>query len=208
MTHRVSKGDGPRCFDHTFVSRHFEVRHASAAGYHHEWRRPGLSDHSAMWTKLRVCGRRCRDGWRRRGGRRRHLQRVHGHRTAGRPAPDQDRRTKTDWARFLPRSTPTPPKSPVMDNLTVPARSTKPSNEDLGSQRPYPQARQLAEFAEVELNVMIRQCLNPASLHRHPTREAQPGRRPETESKPRSLAVHHGRRPYQGASIRRLMCDH
>ena len=51
VTHRVSKGGGPRCFDHTFVSRHFEV---IGSGYHHEWRRPGLSDHSAMWTKLRL----------------------------------------------------------------------------------------------------------------------------------------------------------
>lgn len=51
VTHRVSKGDGPRCFDHTFVSRHFEV---IGSGYHHEWRRPGMSDHSAMWTKLRL----------------------------------------------------------------------------------------------------------------------------------------------------------
>ena len=50
VTHRVSKGDGPRCFDHTFVSRHFEV---VGSGYHHEWRRQGWSDHSAMWTKLR-----------------------------------------------------------------------------------------------------------------------------------------------------------
>ena len=49
VTHRVSKGNGPRCFDHTFVSRHFEV---VDSGYHHEWRRQGWSDHSAMWTKL------------------------------------------------------------------------------------------------------------------------------------------------------------
>ena len=43
-THR-----NPRCFDHTFVSRHFEV---ADCGYFHEWRKQGWSDHSAMWTKL------------------------------------------------------------------------------------------------------------------------------------------------------------
>lgn len=51
VTHRVSKGDAPRCFDHTFVSRHFEV---VGSGYHHSWQRRGCSDHSAMWTKLRL----------------------------------------------------------------------------------------------------------------------------------------------------------
>jgi len=50
-THRVTKGKGPRCFDHTFVSRHFEV---VDCGYHHEWRRERWSDHSAMWTRLRL----------------------------------------------------------------------------------------------------------------------------------------------------------
>lgn len=39
----------PRCFDHTFVSRHFEV---TECGYYHEWRKKGWSDHSAMWTRL------------------------------------------------------------------------------------------------------------------------------------------------------------
>ncbi len=39
----------PRCFDHAFVSRHFEV---TGCGYYHEWRKKGWSDHSAMWTKL------------------------------------------------------------------------------------------------------------------------------------------------------------
>ena len=51
VTYRDSKRGGARCFDHTFVSRHFEV---VGSGYHHEWRRPGMSDHSAMWTKLRL----------------------------------------------------------------------------------------------------------------------------------------------------------
>ena len=51
VTHRVSKGGGPRCFDHTFVSRHFEV---VGSGYHHAWQRLKCSDHSAMWTKLRL----------------------------------------------------------------------------------------------------------------------------------------------------------
>lgn len=47
VTH-VTRGR-PRCFDHTFVSRHFEVL---GCGYHHEWRERNLSDHSAMWTRL------------------------------------------------------------------------------------------------------------------------------------------------------------
>lgn len=51
VTHRVTRGKGPRCIDHTFVSRHFEV---VECGYHHEWRRERRSDHSAMWTKLRL----------------------------------------------------------------------------------------------------------------------------------------------------------
>ena len=50
VTHRVTRGK-PRCIDHTFVSRHFEV---VDCGYHHEWRRKRWSDHSAMWTKLRL----------------------------------------------------------------------------------------------------------------------------------------------------------
>ena len=41
---------GKRCFDHTFVSRHFEVQ---ACGYYHEWRTElKLSDHSPMYVKL------------------------------------------------------------------------------------------------------------------------------------------------------------
>lgn len=51
VTHRVTKGKGPRCFDHTLVSRHFAV---VECGYHHEWRRESWSDHSAMWAKLRL----------------------------------------------------------------------------------------------------------------------------------------------------------
>ena len=47
VTHRTRKN--PRCFDHTFVSRHFEV---TECGYYHEWRKQGWSDHSAMWTRL------------------------------------------------------------------------------------------------------------------------------------------------------------
>ena len=40
----------PRCFDHTFVSRHFEVEDC---GYYHEWREElKLSDHSPMWVRL------------------------------------------------------------------------------------------------------------------------------------------------------------
>lgn len=48
VTHRTTRKN-PRCFDHTFVSRHFEV---VDCGYRHEWRKKGWSDHSAMWTKL------------------------------------------------------------------------------------------------------------------------------------------------------------
>ncbi|MCB9636895.1 MAG: endonuclease/exonuclease/phosphatase family protein [Sandaracinus sp.] len=45
VTHVVS-GKHPRCFDHGFASRHFEV---VESGYHHEWRTNGSSDHSALW---------------------------------------------------------------------------------------------------------------------------------------------------------------
>ena len=48
VTHYTT-GKNPRCFDHTFVSRHLEV---TDCGYFHEWRKKGWSDHSAMWTKL------------------------------------------------------------------------------------------------------------------------------------------------------------
>ncbi|MCY4598233.1 MAG: endonuclease/exonuclease/phosphatase family protein [Bryobacterales bacterium] len=41
----------PRCFDHTFVSRHFDVLECD---YHHEWREQELSDHSPMWARLRL----------------------------------------------------------------------------------------------------------------------------------------------------------
>ena len=41
---------GTRCFDHAFVSSHFEVR---ACGYYHDWRKQlKLSDHSPMWMEL------------------------------------------------------------------------------------------------------------------------------------------------------------
>ncbi len=40
------------CYDHTFVSRHFEVLDC---GYYHNWRHQlKLSDHSPMWTELRL----------------------------------------------------------------------------------------------------------------------------------------------------------
>ncbi len=48
VTHETTRKN-PRCFDHTFVSRHFEV---VDCGYYHEWRKKGWSDHSAMWTRL------------------------------------------------------------------------------------------------------------------------------------------------------------
>ena len=48
VTHYTTHNN-PRCFDHTFVSRNFEV---ADCGYFHEWRKQGWSDHSAMWTKL------------------------------------------------------------------------------------------------------------------------------------------------------------
>lgn len=49
VTHLVS-GKHPRCFDHGFASRHFEV---VESGYHHEWRTNGWSDHSALWFVVR-----------------------------------------------------------------------------------------------------------------------------------------------------------
>lgn len=51
ITYRTTRGNNPKCFDHTFVSKHFDVL---ACCYHHEWREKGLSDHSPMWTRLRL----------------------------------------------------------------------------------------------------------------------------------------------------------
>ena len=48
VTHKTTGGN-PRCFDHGFVSRHFEVK---ACGYRHDWRKSRLSDHSALWFEL------------------------------------------------------------------------------------------------------------------------------------------------------------
>ena len=48
VTHCTTRGN-PRCFDHTFVSRHFKVLKCD---YYHEWRKQGLSDHSPMWAEL------------------------------------------------------------------------------------------------------------------------------------------------------------
>lgn len=48
ITH-VATGGRKRCFDHTLVSRHFDVQ---SCGYFHDWRERGWSDHSAMWTNL------------------------------------------------------------------------------------------------------------------------------------------------------------
>ena len=50
-THYLRNGNHPRYFDHTFVSRHFDVRECD---YYHEWREQGLSDHSPMWARLRL----------------------------------------------------------------------------------------------------------------------------------------------------------
>ena len=44
-------GDNRKCYDHTFVSRHFDLK---ACGYCHKWRKQGLSDHSPMWTELEL----------------------------------------------------------------------------------------------------------------------------------------------------------
>jgi len=49
VTHIV-KGGGERCFDHGFASHHCKI---IDSGYHHEWRRSGLSDHSALWFEIR-----------------------------------------------------------------------------------------------------------------------------------------------------------
>ena len=49
VTHLV-KGGGERCFDHGFASRHCKI---IDSGYHHKWRKTGLSDHSALWFEIR-----------------------------------------------------------------------------------------------------------------------------------------------------------
>jgi endonuclease/exonuclease/phosphatase family metal-dependent hydrolase len=49
VTHLV-RGTGERCFDHGFASRHCKV---IDSGYHHEWRKSGLSDHSPLWFEIR-----------------------------------------------------------------------------------------------------------------------------------------------------------
>jgi endonuclease/exonuclease/phosphatase family metal-dependent hydrolase len=49
VTHLVKGGD-ERCFDHGFASYHCKV---IDCGYHHEWRRSRLSDHSALWFEIR-----------------------------------------------------------------------------------------------------------------------------------------------------------
>jgi endonuclease/exonuclease/phosphatase family metal-dependent hydrolase len=41
----------PRYFDHILASDHFMVEDM---GYHHAWRAPGVSDHSAVWAKLKL----------------------------------------------------------------------------------------------------------------------------------------------------------
>ena len=42
-------GNNPRCYDHTFVSRHFTV---DECYYHDEWLKQNLSDHAPICTKL------------------------------------------------------------------------------------------------------------------------------------------------------------
>lgn len=49
ITHLV-RGSRERCFDHGFTSHHCKV---IDSGYHHEWRRSRLSDHSALWFEIR-----------------------------------------------------------------------------------------------------------------------------------------------------------
>tara|TARA_B100001093_G_scaffold515352_1_gene591505 strand:- start:855 stop:1763 length:909 start_codon:yes stop_codon:yes gene_type:complete len=49
VTHLI-RGAGERCFDHGFASRHCKIINS---GYHHEWRKSGLSDHSALWFEIR-----------------------------------------------------------------------------------------------------------------------------------------------------------
>ena len=49
VTHLI-RGSGERCFDHGFASRHCKV---IDSGYHHGWRKSGLSDHSALWFEIR-----------------------------------------------------------------------------------------------------------------------------------------------------------
>jgi hypothetical protein len=43
----------PRWFDHLFVSEHFAVE---SCDYEHGLRRRGLSDHSAVWARLKRAG--------------------------------------------------------------------------------------------------------------------------------------------------------
>ncbi len=51
VTHRTNRGNNPRCFDHAYVSRHFDIVNCD---YYHEWRKAELSDHSPMWAQLRL----------------------------------------------------------------------------------------------------------------------------------------------------------
>ena len=46
----VAAGGNSKCYDHTFVSRHFDLK---ACGYCHQYRKElKVSDHSPMWTDL------------------------------------------------------------------------------------------------------------------------------------------------------------
>ena len=83
-----------------------------------------------------------------------------------------ERRTKTDWAQFVRDIAARYPGATritlVMDNLNThrpgalygPSNPPRPRRSGSLRVRLHSQARQLADVAEVELNVMIRQCLN------------------------------------------------
>ena len=121
------------------------------------------------------------------------------------------RRTKTDWAHFLNDIAERHPGAQritlVMDNLNTHrpgalyAAFPPAEAKTLWDRFEFvytPKHGSWLNVAEVELNVMTRQCLNRRidSLEIRTTR-SRLGRRPETASRPRSTGVHHRRRPRQ-----------
>ena len=124
------------------------------------------------------------------------------------------RRTKTDWARFLRDIAAQYPGATritlVMDNLNThrpgalyetfePAEAKALWDRCEFVHTPKHVNVSWLNVAEVELNVMIRQCLNRRiDFHRHSTRRScrLAGGQRQNPSEGR-LAVHHGRRPCQ-----------
>ena len=135
-----------------------------------------------------------------------------------------ERRTKTDWACFLGDIAAQYPGATritlVMDNLNTHRPGALYETFEPAEAKALwdrfefvytPKHGSWLNVAEVELNVMIRQCLNRrASIPSTPCAPKSPaGSRPETESEPRST----GNSPRtthvsnSSASIRRLMYD-